>query len=425
MRFKGSIMRRIEEQRSSKQQHTKPLISVIVPVHNVASFLHRCVDSILSQTYNSLEILLIDDGSQDNSGYICDEYMRRDDRVQVIHKPNGGTVSARECGLSHANGRLVSFIDGDDWIERDMYEKLIDFYFIEKCPEVVSSGLIVERPDRTMSKTLYDGAFEGRYDRENADRKIMPVLFHDSELRQASLLPSVCTKLIERTVAENVMKYMNHALTLGEDGAYVCFLAASSTSIAVLHQAFYHYEQHFGSQNNKLDMEIFSRLFILKQTIIEGLEHLGWYKDGQIQSQIDFYIWDYLRRTCIQNMQIDIDGSVGLFPFARCEPGSIIVVYGAGRVGKDYIRCLLKSKYTEKVIWADKAYKELQNKGYKVVSIEEALKDEYDYIVIAIENEETASSIIKEFLIRGIEQEKIIWEKTVWIDSYDWDNVCI
>lgn len=125
----------------------------------------------------------------------------------------------------------------------------------------------------------------------------------------------------------------------------------------------------------------------------------------------------------MQNIQINIDGSAGLFPFARCKPGSTIVIYGAGRVGKDYIKCLAKSKYAAKVIWTDRAYKKMQDKEYNVVSLEEVLKDEFDYIVIAIENEVTASSIIRELLMHGIEREKIIWEKIVWIDSYDWNNV--
>lgn len=102
------------------------LISVIVPVYKVEEYLSRCVESILHQTYTNLEILLIDDGSPDNCPEICDEYALKDKRVHVIHKENGGLASARNTGLDKANGKFISFIDSDDWIEKDTYEKIME-----------------------------------------------------------------------------------------------------------------------------------------------------------------------------------------------------------------------------------------------------------------------------------------------------------
>ena len=99
-------------------------ISVIVPVYNVEHYLNRCVDSILAQTYSDLEILLVDDGSTDNSGAICDVYARQDARVQVIHKKNGGLSDARNCGIEHAKGRYFCFVDSDDGIAPQMIEVL-------------------------------------------------------------------------------------------------------------------------------------------------------------------------------------------------------------------------------------------------------------------------------------------------------------
>ena len=110
------------------------LISVIVPVYNVASYLRQCVDSILSQSYTNLEVLLIDDGSTDESGAICDEYAQRDSRVKVIHKPNGGLSSARNVGLSLASGEWISFVDSDDWLDTDIYQKCIDE--LERYPDL-------------------------------------------------------------------------------------------------------------------------------------------------------------------------------------------------------------------------------------------------------------------------------------------------
>ncbi len=103
------------------------LISVIVPVYNVEKYLRRCVDSIINQTYKNLEIILVDDGSPDNCGAICDEYANKDSRVKVIHKVNGGLSDARNAGLDICQGQYIGFVDSDDWIELDMYETLYNF----------------------------------------------------------------------------------------------------------------------------------------------------------------------------------------------------------------------------------------------------------------------------------------------------------
>jgi len=102
------------------------LISVIIPVYNVEEYLKKCIDSIINQTYSNLEILLIDDGSTDNSGKICDEYKIIDKRIKVIHKENGGVSSARNLGISEAKGKWLTFIDSDDWIETNFCEILIN-----------------------------------------------------------------------------------------------------------------------------------------------------------------------------------------------------------------------------------------------------------------------------------------------------------
>lgn len=110
----------------------KPYISIIVPVYNTEQYLHRCIDSILSQTYKNFELLLINDGSTDSSGSICDEYKRRDSRVRVFHKNNGGVSSARNIGLMNANAEWIAFVDSDDWVG----DKWLDGF--------VSSGLTTD-----------------------------------------------------------------------------------------------------------------------------------------------------------------------------------------------------------------------------------------------------------------------------------------
>ena len=102
------------------------MVSVIIPVYNVQEYLARCVDSVLSQTYTNLEIILVDDGSLDMSGDMCDDYAHKDSRVRVVHKSNGGLSDARNAGLDIASGNYVAFIDADDYVHHQFVEKLYD-----------------------------------------------------------------------------------------------------------------------------------------------------------------------------------------------------------------------------------------------------------------------------------------------------------
>ena len=103
----------------------QPLLSVIVPVYNAEKYLDRCVRSIVNQTYKNLEIILINDGSTDRSGAMCDEWADADARIQVVHSENHGVSHARNMGLDLARGDWITFVDNDDWIEPDMYEFMI------------------------------------------------------------------------------------------------------------------------------------------------------------------------------------------------------------------------------------------------------------------------------------------------------------
>lgn len=104
---------------------SSPLISIIVPVYNVEPYVSKCLESILRQTYQNIEIIIIDDGSTDGGSDICDAYAHKDKRIKVIHQSNEGVSGARNVGLRIAKGEFIGFVDSDDWIEADMYEYLL------------------------------------------------------------------------------------------------------------------------------------------------------------------------------------------------------------------------------------------------------------------------------------------------------------
>ena len=104
-----------------------PELSVIVPIYKAEKYIRKCIDSILTQSFRDYELILVDDGSPDNCGVICDEYAAKDDRIKVIHKRNGGVSEARNVGLDIAGGAYISFIDPDDWVEPDLFYETIRF----------------------------------------------------------------------------------------------------------------------------------------------------------------------------------------------------------------------------------------------------------------------------------------------------------
>ena len=148
-----------------------PLISVIVPIYNVEQYLDKCINSILNQTYHNLEIILVDDGSPDNCGSICDQYSVMDQRVKVIHKQNGGLSDARNAGLDMANGDFIAFVDSDDTIMPEMMEKLYERIVVDRsdmalcgCKRVNKKGEILLEfflPDNVLTGF---GALEASYE---------------------------------------------------------------------------------------------------------------------------------------------------------------------------------------------------------------------------------------------------------------------
>lgn len=131
-----------------------PKISVIVPVYNAEKYLRRCIDSILAQTFTDFELLLIDDGSKDSSGRICDEYSEKDERVIVFHKPNGGVSSARNLGLDNVKGEWIGFVDADDWVELNYLQKLMSCF--DQNVDMAECSYVYEGVDALKFKTEFD-----------------------------------------------------------------------------------------------------------------------------------------------------------------------------------------------------------------------------------------------------------------------------
>lgn len=147
-----------------------PIISIIVPIYKVEDYLRKCIDSILTQTFTNFELILVNDGSPDNCGSICDDYAKIDNRIKVIHKSNGGLSSARNAGLDIANGKYIGFVDSDDWLEKDMYATL--FEYIKRYDADISVCGRYRVGENIFKEINNDGNIIV-YNRENAMRELL------------------------------------------------------------------------------------------------------------------------------------------------------------------------------------------------------------------------------------------------------------
>ena len=224
------------------------LISVIVPVYNIKEYLPRCVESIVAQSYQNLEILLVDDGSTDGTGDLCDELAGKDSRIHVFHKANGGSSSARNLGIGEAKGEFLAFVDSDDYIEPDMYARLMQ--------GIINSGA--------------DIAQIGRDEVDEAGNKLPDVcvppeedIFIDSEAFMRELLLhrgdcSFCTKLVRRELLSE--KQFPEGV-LNEDFHLLVQLLPQISGIMSLRGQAYHVFYRIGSNTRKKNKNEFSRVF--------------------------------------------------------------------------------------------------------------------------------------------------------------------
>ena len=185
-----------------------PLLSVIVPVYNTDRFLGQCIDSILSQTHTDFEVILVDDGSTDNSGKICDQYAERDQRIKVIHQPNQGVSAARNAALDIAEGEFLGFVDSDDWIDPDMYRVLIK-KAEEKNADVVACGMRVNDERGQSTRDFLNS--EGEYNQTELLKGVFG--------RPNQQGGSCCNKIFRRTPVSDI-RY-NPSLSMAEDWIYL------------------------------------------------------------------------------------------------------------------------------------------------------------------------------------------------------------
>ena len=252
------------------------LISVIVPVYNAEKFLFRCVDSICRQTYRNLEIILVDDGSPDNSPMMCDDFSVKDNRIKVIHKQNAGQGLARNDGLSIANGEYVTFVDSDDWISLDHIENL--YNAIKKYDADVSLGNHIRvNVDGVMTSKMLP-LMEGVYEGDRIIRELMlPLIGADARDTSDILInSSVSMNMYSMAcIKKNNIRFISERYAVAEDFYFNvdCFYYASK--VVHIKETGYYYFQNLQSTCEKYNPKRFERTLNYYNLICERVKSYG------------------------------------------------------------------------------------------------------------------------------------------------------
>ena len=238
-------------------------ISIIVPVYNAEKYLKKCVDSLLDQTYRNLEILLIDDGSKDAGGKICDGYAKKDARIRTVHKENGGLVSAWKKGVEVSSGQYLGFVDSDDWVDPDMVEEMAEHLTGGEW-EIVASDYVVERDDGSK-RFVWQELPPGEYLEREMKETVVPNLL-GRENRYVAM--SRCMKLISRTLIEENQKYSDPAIVVGEDSTIMLPALIDCKRLFVMdHKAYYHYRYIKESMVHKSDSRLYGNIQMLVKRV--------------------------------------------------------------------------------------------------------------------------------------------------------------
>lgn len=373
------------------------LLSVIVAIYNAQEYLDSCIKSIINQSYKNIEIILVDDGSEDQSLGICEKYARCDKRVKVIHQDNRGQMYANYAGIRIAQGKYVTFVDADDYIDEWLYEK--EMQYVMSCNvDMLCAGYIREAQGESLR---VENSFKpGFYDEQSINEIIAPDMMFHRKTKRHGIDASKCTKIFTKDILLPILEDEDFQITIGEDIAVVYQYIMKCKSLFLAEIYGYHYVERKGSITTNVKWGDFEKLFILKNHLMKTL-------GARFRCQIDFYVYSLLGERI--NKIYDINIIAYEPPVELLISKSKVVLYGAGNVGVGYYKYLMHKSIVEIVAWADTKVR--QYLEYKIIAPEEILGLKYDTILIAITDEKIAENIMENLVSIGIDRDKIIWRK--------------
>lgn len=281
------------------------MISVVIPVYNVKEYLEKCVGSILSQTFSDLEIILVDDGSTDGSGELCDELKVKDSRIKVIHKVNGGLPSAWKTGAEAANGEIIGFVDSDDYCDSDYFNLLASAIY-ENGADIAIGGYVTEYPDypeknyrHSASGYLEAGEYEGEA-LENIKEKIFS--------EKATLHWARWLRVIKKSILLDNLHFVDERIRVGEDMGIALATLFDAKKVVIVNTYGYHYLQRGNSMMRTITDKEISNYEFLCDNIYQISAEKGYTENicREFTTQMITVLWKIMRANMRKKEKIDL-----------------------------------------------------------------------------------------------------------------------
>lgn len=380
-----------------------PQLSVVVTVYNLDRYIEKCIDSLLLQDYKYMEIVIVDDGSTDNTSEICDKYEKKYNNIRVVHKCNEGVVKALATGIDYSEGLYITFVDGDDWVQHNCYGSLMKL-LLDNDLDIITYGAIRYRNENDYYYT-YDSFKEGIYEGTDLN-DIKSNMIWDKTKQGFQIDPSLCMKIFRKDIIETCVKnVLNIKIHYAQDVIITYPAIKEAEKLGIIHDAYYfHRRREIGVQPAYLmDSQYYYKLYLVYKYLSEIFKF-----DKNILQQIEAFYQYSVKLRCLDNTQ-DVTIDKWLFPFDKVKKGSNIIIYGYGKVGKTYIQQLEKLNFCNVICIVDSAYEKYQDNGGKIFPIEHIVNKRYDYIVIANASDDVKHKI-KNVLMNNfnVEEKKII-----------------
>lgn len=366
------------------------LLSVIVPIYRVENYLEKCLSSITSQTYENLEIILVDDGSDDLCPELCDKWAQKDKRITVIHKKNEGLVASRKAGVIASHGEYIGYVDPDDWIECNMYSCMMNMALVNDA-EIVCSGWIDEYADKRVMHS--NRVAKGLYVEGQNKVQLCSQMLSDDCGILFNLYPVVWNKIFKRDILAVWQSKVPNEIVIGEDVACSYAAVLNAKKIYVMEDCFYHYNRYRNdSMLKNKDKKAFDRLYVMADYLRSEFGRFS--EDYDLDRQINDYLYDLGKGRVCNQLGVHppykrVNGLKYLFPYELVPHGSDVIVWGKGRVGRELVDQITYNHYCSVIAWLDK-------KEYGIEKLREIPGNTYQYIVIAVKSRDLKKEIAKE-----------------------------
>ena len=378
-------------------------ISVIVPIFKIEKYLPECIDSLLNQSFVDFELILVNDGSPDKCGEICDDYAKIDKKVKVVHKKNGGLLSARKAGLTAAKGKYISYVDGDDWVDKFYLDTLY------KLAEANDADLVATGHFRE-----FNGKIEtikpkkaGVYNEQTLKSSIIPNAIYNGDFCEHGLSTYVWNKLFKRELLKTILYDVPNEIIMGEDAAITYSYLAISKSLVISRIPLYYYRQRHDSivksiENPKTE---YYRLGLLMSFLKLKLSNV--LNEQHLNKQIRYYLYSQILVRS-GGLMLNAIKEVVFNPFLKVKQGSKVVVYSSGSFGQHILATNLKANFFDVIEWIDVDFHNLNVGKNSVKPISAINNEDFDFLIIATINPSTYLDIKIELALMGIDENKII-----------------